>query len=274
MTFKSQEAAMKDQLDKLRETSRNLGDLMKRIERNQAATRQEGNIQVVKKNNTTVFYQYFDSNSKMRYLNRSQVQLITALAQKRYLLRVYEAAKAKKKAVDKCIKILNTKEALFDLSSVYVNFPPELKGYIKPIKPYAEYIRQWQATNFEKNTIPVKTNLMTKRGELVRSKSELIIANKLYDAGIPYHYETIFMKGDFRASPDFFILNPRTLQTFFWEHFGMMSKEDYLEDALGKIEQYAKCGVIQGKNFIVTFESATHQLDTKYADNIINSILK
>jgi hypothetical protein len=265
---------MKEQLNTLKETSKSLEVLIQKLETNKATSRPEGNILITKKNGKTSFYRRFDNSSQLKYLNKSQMQLISELAQKRYLLQVCNMAKAKKKAIDKCIRILNTAEALFDLSSVYVNFPPELKGYIKPIKPNAEYVRKWQAINFEKNTFPVKTNLVTKRGELVRSKSELIIANKLYDAGIPYHYETMFMKEDFRVSPDFFILNPRTLQTFYWEHFGLLSKESYLEEALWKIDQYAKYGVIQGKNLILTYESETHQLSTNYVETLITTFLK
>ncbi len=265
---------MKAQLNKLQETSHILGDLMQLIETYQATSTPKGNLQVQKRNDNWVFYQYFDDKSPSKYLNKSQIKLIKELAQKRYLLQVYRAAKKKKKAIDKCLKILNTNDALFDLSSIYTNLPPELKPLINPIKISNQYIKQWQSKIFEKNPFPVKSNLTTKKGEQVRSKSELIIANKLYDAGIPYHYEIVFTMGKFRVSPDFFILNPRTLQLFYWEHFGMMSKEDYLEEALTKIEQYAKHGVILGKNLIASFESATHQLDTGYVDNVIDSILK
>ncbi len=210
----------------------------------------------------------------MRYLCLSNTDILTPLAQRRYYKEVLATITNMKCAVDKCIKILDDKEVLVDLAKIYENFPKELKPVIKPIEQlYDDYAKQWQARDYEKSRRPVGTNLRTKKGELVRSKSELIIANKLYDAGLPYHYETIFRTEQFIANPDFFILNPKTRKVFYWEHFGLMSKQDYLEDALYKIEGYAKYGVIQGDNLIVTYESVDHQLSTEYVDQLIERFL-
>ncbi len=265
---------MKNQLIKLKEKSRDYDHLLQRIAKRQRNLNLEGNLQVTKKKNRLNFYQYFGSKSKTRYLKKSQTKLIAALAQKKYDKRIYHAIKSKKEAIDECIKILNSKEALLDLAKIYETFPNELKPLIKPVTYIdEEYVKQWQARDYEKSRRPVDTNLKTKRGEPVRSKSELIIANKLYDAGLPYHYETIFRTEQFIASPDFFILNPRTRKEFYWEHFGLMSKQDYIEDSLYKIEGYAENGIIQGENLIITYESAEHQLNTEYVDQLIERFL-
>ncbi len=265
---------MKKYLRELKEKSLYLKQLLQQITKNQQVSKTEGNLQILKANGKLRFYQYFGSKSKTHYLKKSETQLIAALAQKKYNNRVYGVAKAKKAAVDKCIKILDDKDVLVDLAKIYENFPKELKPVIKPMEQlYDDYAKQWQARDYDKSRRPVGTNLRTKKGELVRSKSELIIANKLYDAGLPYHYETIFRTDQFIANPDFFILNPRTRKVFYWEHFGLMSKQDYLEDALYKIEGYAKYGVIQGDNLIVTYESVDHQLSTEYVDQLIERFL-
>lgn len=66
----------------------------------------------------------------------------------------------------------------------------------------------------------------TKNGELVRSKSEVIIANLLNEAGIPYEYEKkLFYSKDKWIEPDFTInINDKE---FYWEHLGMLGIEEY-----------------------------------------------
>ena len=63
-------------------------------------------------------------------------------------------------------------------------------------------------------------------GDMVRSKSEVIIANLLHQAGIPFTYEEPLYAGD-----GSFFLPDFTLRVggekYFWEHWGMMSDEGY-----------------------------------------------
>lgn len=69
----------------------------------------------------------------------------------------------------------------------------------------------------------------TLSGDFVRSKSEVIIANILYQSGIPFSYEALLAApGGAPKSPDF------TIQwrgkTYYWEHLGMLDLEDYRQD--------------------------------------------
>src|SRR3546814_887088 len=63
-------------------------------------------------------------------------------------------------------------------------------------------------------------------GDMVRSKSEVIIANLLHQAGIPFTYEDPLYAGD-----GSFFLPDFTLRVggekYFWEHWGMLSDEGY-----------------------------------------------
>jgi hypothetical protein len=68
----------------------------------------------------------------------------------------------------------------------------------------------------------------TKTGELVRSKSEVIIANLLTDAGLEYGYERPLRGLDgVTKYPDFTIEQPETGMRVFWEHLGLMLNDDY-----------------------------------------------
>ena len=63
----------------------------------------------------------------------------------------------------------------------------------------------------------------TERGDLVRSKSELVIADKLHARGIDYGYEQPLMLSNGRTRyPDFTIADHARGVTFYWEHLGML----------------------------------------------------
>jgi UvrD-like helicase C-terminal domain len=68
----------------------------------------------------------------------------------------------------------------------------------------------------------------TARGEFVRSKSEVIIANLLHGLGIPYAYEQPLLGRDGSIRyPDFTIEDAETGQHVFLEHLGMMTEPAY-----------------------------------------------
>lgn len=266
---------MKEQINRLVQISRYSNYIMQQIVQRQASA-PEGKLHLEKRNKKVVYYQAFDNNIPRKYLCQSQTSLISALAQKRYDQQAYNAIKARKEVMDKCITKLKEAEEKFNLSKIYDNFPSELKPLIKPIQSFdADYARRWQAVKHEKSNYPMEVVFKTKRGENVRSKSELIIANKLFDAGIPYHYEAAFICNNRIISyPDFLVLNPRTGKEYYWEHFGKMGDPVYLEQAICKIEKYARHGVTSGNKLIATFESAEHPMNTELIDNIIANLLK
>ena len=67
----------------------------------------------------------------------------------------------------------------------------------------------------------------TSRGEAVRSKSEVIIANLLHENRIDYHYEQPLELDDVVKYPDFTIEDDDTGETYYWEHCGMLSNPEY-----------------------------------------------
>jgi ATP-dependent DNA helicase RecQ len=74
-------------------------------------------------------------------------------------------------------------------------------------------------------------------GDWVRSKSEVIIANLLHDRGVRFLYERELTLGGNRLSPDFTIEFKG--QTFYWEHLGLLNREDYRADWAHKESVYA-----------------------------------
>lgn len=77
----------------------------------------------------------------------------------------------------------------------------------------------------------------TRKGDLVRSKSEVIISNLLYDFGVDYQYENkFFYKEGKWIEPDFTIFTENG--EIYWEHLGMIGRESYDENWLRKLEIY------------------------------------
>ena len=67
----------------------------------------------------------------------------------------------------------------------------------------------------------------TARGEMVRSKSEVIIANALAAKGIDYAYERPLLIEGVTKYPDFTIEDMESGQTIYWEHCGMLHVPTY-----------------------------------------------
>ncbi|MFO0822823.1 MAG: AAA family ATPase [Gemmataceae bacterium] len=85
----------------------------------------------------------------------------------------------------------------------------------------------------------------TARGELVRSKSEVIIANELHRLDVEYHYEKELKFGtDAPRYPDFTIDDPASGLTVYWEHCGMLGDPGYLSRWEGKKAWYRANGIL------------------------------
>jgi hypothetical protein len=95
----------------------------------------------------------------------------------------------------------------------------------------------------------------TTRGELVRSKSELVIANYLHTASVDYHYERP-LEGSAapgRLRPDFSFIDDAG-EVIVWEHLGMLDRPDYLRSWEWKRAWYETNGFREGENLFTTQE--------------------
>ena len=99
----------------------------------------------------------------------------------------------------------------------------------------------------------------TTDGNIVRSKSEVIIANLLHAAGIAYRYEEPLHYDGGKILPDFTIYfsNGRKI---FWEHVGMLGVEDYDKRWAEKLRVYEKFFPGQLRK---TYESCTLSTDAQ-----------
>ena len=112
----------------------------------------------------------------------------------------------------------------------------------KPSPPELFTMREWYVEGKIHRTL---TNLM------VRSKSEVIIANMLADRNIPFTYEMPLYAPDGTMYLPDFTINIRGEQ-WYWEHLGMLSKPSYRIHWEKKKAWYEKHGFAQ--NLITTSE--------------------
>ena len=90
-------------------------------------------------------------------------------------------------------------------------------------------------------------------GDWFRSKSEVIIANLLFERGIPFRYEETLRSPDGATRlPDFTITWKK--KTYYWEHLGMLDVESYEREWQAKRKWYEKNFANQ---LITTEESST-----------------
>lgn len=120
----------------------------------------------------------------------------------------------------------------------------------------------------------------TERGELVRSKSEWIIADKLHRAGVDYQYEQPLMLAGVERFPDFTIVDDDSGITWYWEHNGMLSTPEYRARWERKLAAYRKEGILPlaegcGENgtLLITEEKEGAGLNADDIKNNIDAIL-
>lgn len=125
--------------------------------------------------------------------------------------------------------------------------------------------------------IPYAAHLIhrTDQGHMVRSKSELVIANKLFSLGMDYHYERI-VEGVARPGklrPDFTFIDPAG-DPIIWEHLGMMGRDDYRRGWEWKKAWYKENGYEEGVNLFTTADDENGGLDSKIIEQVAMAISK
>ncbi|TDR36058.1 UvrD-like helicase family protein [Tahibacter aquaticus] len=120
----------------------------------------------------------------------------------------------------------------------------------------------------------------TARGEMVRSKSEVIIANALAARGVDYFYERALTIDGVTKYPDFTIDDMESGTTIFWEHCGMLHVPSYRRRWEEKIVWYAKHGILSHENgggangiLLVSCDNPNGGIDSAKIAGLISEIM-
>lgn len=120
----------------------------------------------------------------------------------------------------------------------------------------------------------------TARGEMVRSKSEVIIANALAAKGVDYAYERPMTIEGVTKYPDFTIEDMESGQTLYWEHCGMLHVPSYRRRWEEKLDWYKRHEIRAQEDgggaegtLIVTRDEANGSIDSARIAALITKVL-
>ncbi|PWJ70426.1 hypothetical protein B0O40_0260 [Ruminococcaceae bacterium R-25] len=216
-----------------------------------------------------VYYYLSESNTDGMQLCKDNA-LVSQLAQKNYLEKVLKSTSQEAAILQRALR--QYPETIAE--EIYDKLTEDRKSLVKPIvTPLEQFVNEWQEKPFTKKAIkegvPYFTTL---RGEKVRSKSEQIIADRLYIRGIPYKYECPLKVGNKVIHPDFTILRRSDRKEIYLEHLGMSDDDKYLNDNVPRLNEYILNGYMPGDRLFLTFESSKTPLNTDVIDKMIDKL--
>jgi len=241
----------------------------------------EGQLQIAPQGNLRVsnikgipryYHMTIPGDTKGKYIKSKDKSLAYQLAQKDYLQKLYQEVKEELQDIEFFLK----KHGGDDLEQVYDKMNEYRKEIVSPIVITDEmYVEQWEKEQFETNCYyPEEKVYPTKKDEMVRSKSEVMLADMYYDLGIPYRYEAALrLKNGKKKYPDFTLLDIRTRKVVYHEHMGLLDNEEYRQANMQKLKEYQKNGIYLGKNLIITYEGEGHYLNIREIRKMVKEIM-
>lgn len=246
----------------------------------------EGCLKWQNRRKKTYYYQQYmekeDKNGSSRkwnrkYISNGNVSIAKDLAKKHYYIALKSVIQKRLMALRKFIRNYPVAE----IETIYDEMCDERKVLIEPIEITAkERVKQWNEEVYEKNTsYPENLRYQTEQGDIVRSKSEVIIANILYQhrKKILYKYERplrVIVDGKEKTIyPDFSIINLRTGKVIYWEHAGRMSDSYYANEFVKKINTYIANDLLPGQDVLVTFETQENPLDIRVVKQLVKGVI-
>ena len=231
----------------------------------------EGKLRISSHKGKNQFY-YRTGKEKEKYLGKKELDFIKAVAQKEYDQRVIRGAESELAT----LKILIKKYEEGIVEDIYDKLASARRELVEPILiPDDEFIRTWVDESYDRlGFARGEPEFLTSRGLRVKSKSEIIIAEKYDEFDIPYKYECpLYLEGFGNVWPDFTVLNIRYRRVKYHEHLGKMDDPEYAERNIKKIKAYEDNGFILGRDLIVTFETKNNPINPTDIERVIKNHL-
>lgn len=233
----------------------------------------QGKLRIRNDNGAARYYHVTEKGDTLgKYIKKDSKELAGRLAQKDYLLKLHEEAKVELE--DICRYLMRYEKN--NSETVYDNLNSFRKSIVTPIALSDEqYVKRWESEHYLTNEYLSEEKVYpTRKDELVRSKSEVMLADMYEELGIPYRYEALLiLKNGKKKYPDFTLLKVKTRELIYHEHFGLLDKEEYRLNNFAKVEEYRKNGIYLGKNFIITYEAEGYPLNIKEIKKMITEIM-
>ncbi|SFQ20783.1 hypothetical protein SAMN02910358_01105 [Lachnospiraceae bacterium XBB1006] len=254
---------MENYISVLEEQLKILNSLEKKILKNQRylGVVPEGNMRISKNHGVDQYYFHEKGSQRERYLSKKEQALIHKLAQTSYNTKMLKQIKKQQTAIQHFLKHYDP----CSVEHVYEKLSPGRQNLVTPHIPTKEQrIAQWYAEHpGSQNTYAIDQGYETIRGEIVRSKSEKILADLFYQMKIPYQYEPRLELGGETKYPDFILYHVQGDKSAYLEHFGMIDIPEYAVANFRRMHLYEQSGYHLGEDVLFTFERNGRTLNVK-----------
>lgn len=145
----------------------------------------DGRLRICARKGRTQYYLLDNPNDRIgTYIKRKDEELAYAIAQKEYNQQVLAYALEEKKRIIRFRKGIQAKQ----FEDIYPRMCENRKAIVNPIVlPDDEYVKKWLSVEYEGLPFNDRTpELFSMKGERMRSKSEVIIADMLNRYKVPY----------------------------------------------------------------------------------------
>lgn len=229
----------------------------------------EGGLKIQQRCGKTYYYHKYKSSEtntmKKQYIRKKEEELIKTLAQKGYYKKVKPVLEKNLQVLEEFVRAYQVEK----LDGIYDSLTDARKKIVTPIQTsLGKKLQMWENEVYEPyKKYQENLKFETEKGEMVRSKSEVIIANILYQNRdcLLYKYERpleiAMHQREMEFHPDFTIINLHTGKIMYWEHAGRMDDPKYANEFVQKMNTYIANGFLPGKDVIVTYETVNFPLN-------------
>ncbi len=227
-----------------------------------------GNLCMRRSAKRAEYYHIDRQTGKYTYIIKENHKLLEDLQLKGYLL---TSVKILRKNIKVQKKLL---ESYLPYNYAYIQsiLPAAYRSNLPECKKTDDSDEQYYWEYNEEQKIHITTS-----GLRVRSKSEAMIIEMLNARKMKYEYEKplslLKNGGSITIHPDF-TFKGKYGDNIYWEHFGMLSNEQYRKNALNKIEIYIINGIIPGNNLVITSEKPGGSIDINTISATIDMVEK
>ena len=230
----------------------------------------EGHLKISHSRGQTFYCMRGPESNKFIYIPRKNADFAALLAQKDYNRKLLKHMKNELLAIESMLADFPEK----NIDVLFNSLHPDRRKLVRPVMLTAgQYAEKWQGAPYTGKEFSDNdtSSFYTDKGERVRSKSEVIIANILNKFGLPYKYECPLNLKGVTVHPDFTILDLRNRREVYLEHFGMMDNQSYSQSFVRRINLYEQNGIFPGRELLFTVESSANPLNTRILQAVIKA---
>ncbi|MBR6473450.1 MAG: hypothetical protein IKS99_07000 [Firmicutes bacterium] len=225
------------------------------------------------------YYKCHKSNRKRTYIKRSESEELSKIAYGRLVREKIAALSSNISLLEKVIAEIRDHDQASLIAALPKSYRKAME-HVSPAEPAAQVI-QSENPNYREDLVVEVSN-----GLMVRSKSEMSIAEELIRFGLEFRYEKalrltkLYVNRDGTAYsenvtvyPDFTIFMPDGT-VIYWEHCGMFDKLDYRSANHNKFDLYFDNDIYPPKNLIITMDGPGKPYSSIAVRNIIRGLIE